>query len=320
MPLIHTLHWIVIPIAVILDLTLGDPRRLPHPVRWMGKAVEILEPFFRRFRFLEVINGGLFWSFLVGVTFLAAFGIVLIANAIDPILSIGLEIMLIYYCLSARSLSQEAMGVYHALKKNDLINAERRVAMIVGRETQHLSSTGVARATVESVAENLVDGFTAPLFFAAIGGAPLAVAYKMINTLDSMVGYKNDRYYKFGKVSARMDDLFNYLPARLSILIIALCSGLLRKESFKSTFLTAVRDGRKHLSPNAGFPEAAFAGALNVRLGGPNIYHGQRVEKPYIGKEFGPVKTEDIKKACRLMLLSALAWTVFMWLMSIIIQ
>jgi adenosylcobinamide-phosphate synthase len=178
----------------------------------------------------------------------------------------------------------------------------------------------VARATVESVAENLVDGFMAPLFFAAIGGAPLAVTYKMINTLDSMVGYKNDRYYKFGKVSARMDDLFNYLPARLSIFIISLCSGILGKSALKGTLTTAIKDGRKHSSPNAGFPEAAFAGTLNVRLGGPNMYHGQRVEKPYIGKEFGPVKIEDIEKACRLMLLSALAWAVFMWLMLIIIQ
>jgi adenosylcobinamide-phosphate synthase len=286
----------------------------------MGKAIEALEPVFRRFQFLEVVNGGLFWSFLVGATFLAVFGIILIAKAIDQTLSVGLEILLIYYSISARSLSQEAMDVYHALKKNDLIGAKKRVAMIVGRDTRHLSSTGVAQAAVESVAENLVDGIMAPLFFAVIGGAPLAVAYKMINTLDSMVGYKNDRYYKFGRVSARMDDLFNYLPARLSVFIISLCSGILSKKTLKSTFITALRDGRKHTSPNAGLPEAAFSGALNIRLGGPNMYHGKVIEKPFIGKEFGPVKTEDIEKACHLMLLSALAWAVFMWLMSILIS
>jgi adenosylcobinamide-phosphate synthase len=312
------LYWFTIPVAVILDLLLGDPRALPHPVRWMGTAIDTLEPKFRRFRFPMVINGGLLCFFLVGVTYLFTHGIMRIAAVIDPSLAMVLETILIYTSLSARSLCKEAMGVYHVLKQSDLPKARRRVAMIVGRETQDLSSSGVAQAAVESVAENLVDGFIAPLFFAAIGGAPLALTYKMANTLDSMVGYKNDKYYQFGKVSARLDDFCNYLPARLSILMIALCAEIFEKGNFKQSFATARRDGRKHTSPNAGLAEAAFAGALQVRLGGPNRYHGKIVYKPYIGEDFALVQTEDIKKACQLMLLSALGWTLMMWPMSMV--
>ena len=314
------LYGFIIPLAVILDLILGDPRALPHPVRWMGTAIYTLEPKFRRLQFSLAINGGLFCFLLVGVTFLLIYGIMQIAAVIDPALAMGLEIILIYTSLSARCLCKEAMGVYQALNQNDLSKAKRRVAMIVGRETQDLSSTGVAQAAVESVAENLVDGFIAPLFFAAIGGAPLALTYKMVNTLDSMVGYKNDQYYQFGKVSARLDDLFNYLPARLSIPIIALCAEIFAKGTFKRSLATVLNDGRNHTSPNAGLAEAAFAGALQVRLGGPNRYHGNIVTKPYIGKDFGPVQTEDIKKACQLMLLAALGCTFMMWLMSILMQ
>jgi adenosylcobinamide-phosphate synthase len=313
-------YWFTIPVAIILDLILGDPRALPHPVRWMGTAIDSLEPKFRRFQFPMVINGGLFCFFLVGVTYLFTHGVMRITAVIDPALAMVLEIILIYYSLSARSLCKEALGVHHALKQADLPEARRRVAMIVGRETHDLASSGVAQATVESVAENLVDGFIAPLFWAAIGGAPLALTYKMVNTLDSMVGYKNDKYYQFGKVSARLDDLFNYLPARVSILMIALCAEIFEKGNFKRSFATALRDGRKHTSPNAGLAEAAFAGALHVRLGGPNRYHGKIVYKPYIGEDFAFVQTEDIKKACQLMLLSALGWMLMMWPMSMVMQ
>lgn len=310
------LHWIVIPAAVFLDQVLGDPHRLPHPVRWMGMAIEKLEPPLRRPELPPVLCGGVFWLLLVAGAYIAAAAGVAAAGAIHVDFRIVLEIILIYYCLSARALCREAMGVYRALKNDDLAVARNRVAMIVGRETRNLTATEVARAAVETVAENLVDGVVAPLFFAALGGAPLAVAYKMVNTLDSMVGYKNDRYRLFGRVSARMDDLFNYLPARLCVPVIALCAELYLKNSLKRTFVLAVRDGRNHTSPNAGFPEAAFAGALKARLGGPGVYHGKVVHKPFIGAEFDSVKTDHIQTACRLMQLSALIWALCMWPVS----
>ena len=163
------------------------------------------------------------------------------------------------------------------------------------------------------MAENLVDGVIAPLFFAAIGGAPLALAYKMTNTLDSMVGYKNEKYLLFGKVSARMDDIANYIPARLAVPVIALASGILTGKGSRA-YQTAKTEGRHHTSPNAGYSEAAFAGAFGIKLGGPNYYHGKLVEKPYIGAEFGNVSPIHIKKSCDLMMLSAFLMLVFLWI------
>jgi adenosylcobinamide-phosphate synthase len=158
------------------------------------------------------------------------------------------------------------------------------------------------------VAENLVDGFVAPLFFAALGGAPLAVTYKMVNTLDSMVGYKNDRYLKFGKVSARLDDIANFIPARLAVPVIALAAELLPARSGLVALKNAWQDGARHASPNSGYAEAAFAGVLNVRLGGPNTYHGRLVEKPFIGLDYGEAQAFHIPQACDLMLLSSVIW------------
>ena len=185
--------------------------------------------------------------------------------------------------------------------------ARKKVAMVVGRDVEKYDAGQIARAVVETVAENLVDGVTAPLFFAALGGAPLAVAYKMANTLDSMVGYKNEAYLQFGKASARIDDILNFIPARTSVLVISLASQILSGSGGRS-LKTAVREGAHHSSPNAGFPEAAFAGALAVKLNGPNYYQGKLVNKPYIGVHFGPTGPAHIKKACDIMLLSSFLW------------
>jgi adenosylcobinamide-phosphate synthase len=177
--------------------------------------------------------------------------------------------------------------------------------MIVGREVDQLDNTGVTRAAVETVAENLVDGVVAPLFFAVIGGAPLAMAYKMVNTLDSMIGYKNDRYLYFGRFAARMDDVANFIPARLSVPFIALAAQFLFGRG-RAALNVVRRDGRAHASPNAGYPEAAFAGALGMWMGGPNVYHGKRVEKPVIGKGLGSAGSNHIRQACQLMLATSL--------------
>ena len=297
--------------AFILDLIIGDPRRLPHPVRWMGSAITAFEPGFRKISGHLVFTGALYAAFLIVGTWLLTFIAVETLGRIHPFLRYGLESVLIFYCLSARSLEEAAMDIHDCLVSNKINQARREVDLIVGRDVDQYYEEGIARATVETVAENLVDGFIAPLFFAAIGGAPLAMAYKMINTLDSMVGYKNAAYFQFGRASAIIDDIFNYIPARFSTLVIALASQFLAGTGTRS-LKTAIREGSHHSSPNAGYAEAAFAGALAVKLNGPNYYHGQLIDKPYIGKHFGKTLPGHIKKACDLMLLSSVLWLILM--------
>jgi adenosylcobinamide-phosphate synthase len=299
--------WLIFPTALVLDLCLGDPRWLPHPVRFMGMAIERLEAPLRSLPFGLIANGLLFALVLTGGTWLA--GTVIIESAaLHPGIKLLFEATLIFFCISARSLEQAAMAVYKALLRRDEKRARRLLAMIVGRETEDLTQGGIARAAVETVAENFVDGVAAPLFWAAVGGAPLALAYKMVNTLDSMVGYKNRRYEKFGKAAARLDDVANYLPARLCLPVIALGAEFLGAKG-RFTLKTAIAQGHRHTSPNAGYPEAAFAGALDIQLGGPSIYHGSVVAKPVIGVGLGQAGPGHIKKACDLMLLSSILWT-----------
>lgn len=302
----------VLPAAFLLDLGLGDPKSLPHPVRWMGKAIDGLEPSFRKIPLHPTFNGMLFAAVLVSGTWMMTALILAVAQGLHPILKICLEMILIYYCLSARSLRDAAMEVSRCLQQKNIETARKKVALIVGRDVDKYEEDGIARATVETVAENLMDGVISPLFFAAIGGAPLAMAYKMVNTLDSMVGYKDEKYLYFGKISAKMDDILNYLPARISIPIISLAAQLL-SDSGVCAFETAVKEGANHSSPNAGLPEAAFAGALAVKLNGPNTYNGKLVNKPYIGVRFGKTKIEHIKKACDMMLLSSIIWLAVVW-------
>lgn len=204
------------------------------------------------------------------------------------------------------------MDVSDALGQNRLGEAKKRVGLIVGRDVEELTEAGIARAGVETVAENLVDGVISPLFYAALGGAPLAMAYKMVNTLDSMVGYKNERYRHFGKFAARVDDIANFIPARLAVPIISFAAQILANRG-GWTYRTAKAEGANHSSPNAGYPEAAFAGALGVKIGGPNYYQGHLVSKPYIGSGFGDVKLNDIRKACDLMILASLLWVGILW-------
>ncbi len=299
--------WYILPAALVLDMILGDPRWLPHPVRWMGRAIDLFEPEFRKLSSNHIMAGGFFAIFLISGTWLLTFAVVRLAGSVAPWVGMLVQVILIYYCLSARSLEKAAMDVARSLGRKDLTRARQQVAMIVGRDVQALDAGGVARATFETVAENLVDGVISPLFFAALGGAPLAMAYKMINTLDSMVGYKNEAYMAFGKVSARIDDVANFVPARLSVFVIGFAAQLLAGNG-RFTVKTAWREGARHSSPNAGYSEAAFAGALGVKLGGPNYYHGHLVGKPYIGQGFGPVETDHIKKGCELMLISSMLW------------
>ena len=311
--------WYILPAAFALDIMLGDPHYLPHPVRWMGKAIERLEPPFRRLPINLTYCGMLYAAVLILGTWLLAFLILAVAHRVHPFLNALLEIILIYYCLSTRSLEDAAMEVKQCLQQKNVKAAKEKVALIVGRDIDNYKEDGLARATVETVAENLVDGVTAPLFFAAIGGAPLALAYKMTNTLDSMVGYKNQTYQQFGQASARIDDILNYLPARLTLPVIALAAQIL-SGCGKRSLITAVCEGANHASPNAGYPEAAFAGALSVKLNGPNFYNGKLVDKPYIGVRFGRSTPGHINKACDIMMLSSFLWLLVVWGASIALK
>ncbi len=309
----------IIGAAFILDLLLGDPEGWPHPVRWMGRAIGYFEPRFRRLTPRVGRAGTLFALSLITGTFIIAWVVIFVAGALHPIAGIALEVSLLFFCISIRSLEKAALGVYTALRQEGLNGGRAAVALIVGRETAALDEPEVARAAVETVAENLVDGVLSPLFFTLLGGVPLALAFKMTNTLDSMVGYKNETYREFGRAAARIDDAANYVPARLSVLFIAAAAQLARQKGLAALKI-GFRDGRKHTSPNAGYAEAAFAGALEVRLGGPGTYHGARIEKPYLGKEYRAVATDDIPRACRLMVIASLLWMAAVQILYLIIQ
>nr|WP_320011212.1 adenosylcobinamide-phosphate synthase CbiB [uncultured Desulfobulbus sp.] len=306
----HLLPWLALPAAFILDTLLGDPRWLPHPIRWMGKAIELTEPLFRRWFANEKLAGGFFAATLILGCWGISFAVVTLAWKLNTLVGFLVETILLFYCLSARSLTQAAMEIHESLLDGEVDTARSQVAMIVGRDVSKYQADDIARATVETVAENSVDGVISPLFFAALGGAPLALAYKMVNTLDSMVGYKNERYLHFGRIAARIDDVANFIPARISVLCIALLSRFVPRGSMRAALRTAWKEGKNHASPNAGYPEAAFAGALSVEMGGPNIYHGQLVEKPYIGKGLNHITLIHIPRAYRLMYFTAVFCTL----------
>jgi adenosylcobinamide-phosphate synthase len=291
--------------ACILDLIAGDPAGYPHPVILMGKLISKLENLARRtVRTPAGKRVAGFWMtlFLVLLSYGVTFGLIRISFVLHPWAGWGVSVLLAYATLAARCLQKEASRILRDLHEDDLVSARRHLAGIVGRETSHLSEVEVIRATVETVAENTSDGVVAPLFYLLVGGPPLAMAYKAVNTLDSMVGYKAERFRDLGLFPARLDDVLNYIPARITGLLMVIASFfLLESVQLRHAFGIMVRDGRKHPSPNAGIPEAAAAGALNVQLGGVNIYEGIRNEKPVIGDPLRPLSPDSIAGAVRLM-------------------
>jgi adenosylcobinamide-phosphate synthase len=311
--------WLILPAFVILDLLFGDPEKLFHPIRWMGKAIEIFEPVFRKRIKGEQLAGTLFVVALVSGTWIITFGILSFANRFSPEFAIVIEVLILFYTLSIHSLILSGMTVYAHLKNGHIEKARIAVSMIVGRDTKQLDKNGLIRATVETLGENFVDGIVSPLFFAAIGGAPLAMAFKMISTLDSMTGYKNDKYRHFGSTAARLDDIVNWIPARLSLLFIGIGA---RFSGFSNdnAWITALNEGSHHPSPNAGYPEAAFAGALGVRLNGPSVYQGRIINKPYIGKVFQQPNVVHILQACTLVFMSSMISVLFVWCLGMIVD
>lgn len=291
--------------AFCVDLLLGDPRWLPHPVKFIGRFAACLEAPLRR-AIPNTRAAGIFAVFIVlAVTGLCAFAFIAGAKCLHPIAGDVVSIALLYTCFAGRDLVCHANRVYQALATNDIPEARRRVAMLVGRDTDRLDEPEVVRGTVESVAENLVDGVTAPIFFAVLGGPVGAMLYKAVNTLDSTFGYKNERYLYFGWASARLDDVVNWIPSRLTAPLVAFAATLLRLNSYGAWRIFR-RDGRCHPSPNSGLTEAAVAGALGVQLGGLNYYFGKPSERPRMGDATAPLQREHIPQTNRLMLLTSM--------------
>ncbi|WP_018086431.1 adenosylcobinamide-phosphate synthase CbiB [Desulfurispora thermophila] len=294
-------------LAAALDFVVGDPPRLPHPVILIGKLISALENLLYRpgrSAVAQQLAGALLVFFVVGVAYALTWLLLLFAYAGHYWLGLMLEVWLISTTLAARSLAQAARQVLKPLCRGDMLEARRMLGYIVGRQTGGLPPSEIVRATVETVAENTSDGFVAPLFYALLGGAPLAMAYKAVNTLDSMLGYKNERYLYFGRPAARLDDIANFVPARLTGLLLVLAAWWSGRRA-RLAWLTMRRDARRHPSPNSGYPEAAVAGALGVRLGGHNYYHGRVSFRPYLGREIYPLQPGHIRAAVDLMYLAA---------------
>ncbi len=277
----------VMVVAYIVDLALGDPESLPHPVRWMGRFISFLEKRLRRFGKdvpFERKAGLITVLLTVSAVWYGSYYLLAFVKSLSLPLFYFLNIYFAWTAISVKSLSGEAGSVMSILETGKLPEARERLSRIVGRDTDKLTDEGVSKAVVETVSENTSDGIVAPLFFMAIGGVPLALAYKAVNTLDSMIGYKNERYIDFGRSAAKLDDIVNFVPARLTAYLMVLSSGLMGLD-WRNSLMILRRDGRKHPSPNAGLPEAAVAGALGLRLGGPTGYGGRIDHKPYIGEK-----------------------------------
>jgi len=299
----HT--WLIVLCAFVLDLVLGDPGWLPHPVRLMGWAIEKMESFLRRPGIPPGVGGFFLTITIGGITASIVYLVIMMASIISLYAEFIVSVLFIYTALSVKSLYRESMKVFHALSKGHMERARKDLSMIVGRDTDKLDEKEIVRATVETVAENTVDGVIAPLFYAFIGGAPLALTYKAINTLDSMVGYRNEKYREFGFFSAKLDDLANYIPARIGGIIMPIASFLAGKNGLRS-LITVIKDGDHHPSPNSGIPEAAVAGALGIRLGGTNYYQGVKSIKPFIGQPCMDISIGHIKEANRIMVISSI--------------
>ena len=317
----------VLVLAFFLDLIIGDPRWAPHPIRGIGWAISRAELFLRRIfsgPSQERLGGVLLVLSIVLPTYIITALMVMQINLISAHLSMvvgaAMLVWLTATTIATRELVRSAQVVIASIEQGDLISARILVGMIVGRDTKDLSEKGILKATIETLAENLSDGIVAPLFYLAVGGIPLAMAYKAINTLDSMVGYRNEQYRYFGWAAARLDDVANYLPARITglLMVIAVFLITLGKDTARAisvarrSFVIMMRDNGKHSSPNSGVPESSMAGALGVQLGGPSTYGGVLVEKPVIGE----MVTGDYLSASREALLIVVATSVLAMVMA----
>lgn len=307
-------HMIAFFCGFLLDLLIGDPYCLPHPIRLIGALITrgeswLLEKENKRNKTKEtkeLKNGVSLVILVLSITIMVTAFLLFFSYRIHPFAGLIIETIMTYQILATKCLRIESMKVYRRLKNQDLDGARKAVSMIVGRDTECLSEEGVAKAAIETVAENTSDGVIAPMLYTALGGPILGFFYKAVNTMDSMVGYKNDKYLYFGRAAAKLDDFVNYIPARLSaylMIVASFCGG--KNFSAKQALFIYRRDNRKHASPNSAQTESACAGALGIQLAGDASYFGKIVRKPYIGEALRRVEFEDIRRVNQLMYLTA---------------
>lgn len=285
--------------SYIADLIFGDPEWLPHPVRGMGYLINTFDNRLNNRNddvWIKRVKGMIMTFFVIGISGCLAYLFIKSIRGLSPFFGHIVCIYLGYITLSVRDLFVKAKTIFKKLEANSLVEARFELSKIVGRDTQNLSEEKIIKAVIESIAESTNDGIIAPLFYLILGGPVSAVVYKAINTLDSMVGYKNERYIHFGWFPAKLDDAVNFLPARITGLLISMSSLILRK-NFKDSFKTMFKDGRNHPSPNSGISEASMAGALGIKLGGPSTYQGKLSEKPYLGEDKLPTRSLLINDA-----------------------
>jgi adenosylcobinamide-phosphate synthase len=290
--------------AYAIDLLLGDPAYAAHPVRILGRLIPWYESKLRTWIEDDRRAGFVLALALPLDTYLAVWLALWLAAEVHGLMAFAAGTFLIYSALSVKDLADHVSTIHEAVEAGHLGQARTELAKIVGRDTQNLSEKEIIRAAVETAAEGTLDGIVSPLFYAGLGGAPLAMAFKAVSTLDSMVGYQNDRYREFGSASARLDDILNFIPARLSVILIAM-GALLSGDKVWQAFRLGWRDGLKNPSPNSGFPEAAFAGALGVKLGGVNTYEGTTVAKPILHEKGREAALADLVRSTRLMYFSS---------------
>ncbi len=309
-------HTIALATAIILDLLIGDPHAMPHPIRAIGALISALDKRLRR------DQGPLLWLIVIFATAIVTAALMITSYRLNRFVGLAVETVLTFYILAAGSLCRETMQVYKALP--DLEAARLKLSMIVGRDTAGLDEEGIVRAAVETVAENASDGVIAPLVYTALAGPVLGMIYKAVNTMDSMIGYRNERYERFGRFAAKADDVANFIPSRLSALFMIAASLVLKLfcgEPYDHARAYSIwrRDRRNHTSPNSAQTESVCAGALGVRLGGANHYGGVLVKKPYIGDDIRPIEADDIKRAIRLMFATEAVCTAVILLMMLIL-
>lgn len=303
-------------LGFIIDCIFGDPYNFPHPVRLIGNLISELEKIMRKLFPDNLYIGGVLMS--LSVIFLSTavpFLILFLCYKINIVFGIIAESIMCWYLIAPKCLKTESMKVYKAVSENDIEKSRKAVSMIVGRDTQFLDFEEVIKATIETVAENTSDGVTAPVFYMSFGGAVLGFFYKSVNTMDSMVGYKNEKYKDFGRFSAKFDDVLNYIPSRLTAVLMVISAFILKYDG-KSAYRIWKRDRLKHVSPNSAQTESVCAGALNVRLAGDAFYFGKLCKKQYIGDSIRPVEKDDIIKANRLMYVT----TILMIVLSVILR
>lgn len=311
---------IKIIIGYLLDLIIGDPQNPYHPIRGVGKIAQIFENLFRKiFKKHLKLAGAITWIVVVSIVFLINFLLIKLLGKINPYIALIYECIAIYFCLSTKALKVEGLKVIKYVKEDNIEMARKQLSYIVGRDTDRLDKEAIMKAVIETVAENMSDGVIAPLFFVGLGGAPLMFLYKAVNTMDSMFGYKNDKYKEFGYFPAKLDDVFSYIPARLSAYLIIISSFLLRLD-YKNAFKIYNRDKNNHTSPNSAHPESAAAGALGVRLGGANYYFGKLVKKPEIGDQINKITLKTVDDVNRILYLSSFLGVIVACVISKVIE